>query len=81
MTKKAKVILFTPSGRYYTEDEWEIPEDSVGPADMWWSPDFRRIDGGPVLVDTQEPWGYPHLFLNTPANVAAELFDHLTKEK
>lgn len=26
------------------------------------SPDFRRIDGGAVLVDSQEPWGYPHLF-------------------
>lgn len=22
---KAKVILFKPSGKYYTEEEWEIP--------------------------------------------------------
>lgn len=59
---KATVILFKPSGRYYTEEQWEIPENAVGPYDMRFSIDFRRIDYGPVLVDTQEPWGYPHLF-------------------
>ena len=70
---KAKVILFKPGGKYYTEEEWTIPTveqvvagggtpgDSVGPYSMRFSPDFRRISGGPVLVDTQEPWGYPHL--------------------
>jgi len=59
---KATVILFKPSGKYYTEEEWTIPEGAIGPYDMKYSPDFRRISGGPVLVDTQEPWGYPHLF-------------------
>jgi hypothetical protein len=59
---RARVILFKPSGKYYTEEEWEIPIGAVGPFDMDASPDFRRISGGPVLVDTQEPWGYPHLF-------------------
>lgn len=74
---KAKVILFKPSGKYYTEEEWTVPEfvhdglsdrglaparKVIGPYDMEQSPDFRRIDGGPVLVCTQEPWGYPHLF-------------------
>lgn len=58
----ATVILFKPSGKYYTEEEWAIPEDAIGPYDMKRSPDFRRIGGGSVLVDTQEPWGYPHLF-------------------
>lgn len=70
---KAQVILFKPSGKYYTEEEWEVPTreqilalggrpgDSVGPYCMRWSLDFRRIAGGPVLVPTQEPWGYPHL--------------------
>jgi hypothetical protein len=59
---KARVILFRASGKYYTEEEWEIPEKAIGPYDMEHSPDFRRIDHGAVLVDTQEPWGYPHLF-------------------
>jgi len=27
------------------------------------SDDFRTISGGPVLIPTQEPWGYPHLFV------------------
>jgi hypothetical protein len=60
--RDANVILFKPSGKYYTEEPWQIPHDAIGPYDMQRSPDFRRIDGGPVLVDTQEPWGYPHLF-------------------
>ena len=71
-----KVILFKPSGKYYTEEDWRIPEvvkdwserrgdferPAMGPYDMFQSPDFRRIDGGPALVETQEPWGFPHLF-------------------
>lgn len=58
---RVKVILFKPSGKYYTEEEWEVPADATGPYDMDKSPDFRRIEGGAVLIDTQEPWGYPHL--------------------
>ena len=61
--EKAKVILFKPGGKYYTEEEWRIPEGAIGPYDMWGSPDFRRIDNGPVLVETQEPWGYPFLII------------------
>lgn len=57
-----RVTLFKPSGKYYTEEFWPIPERAVTPADMLRSPAFRRISGGPVLVDAQEPWGYPHLF-------------------
>lgn len=57
----ATVILFKPSGKYHTEEEWEIPERACGPYDMIRSKDFRRIAYGPVLVVTQEPWGYPHL--------------------
>lgn len=60
---KAKVILFKPSGKYYTEEEWEIPTYAIGPWDMQKSKDFRRIDNGPVLVETQEPWGYPFLLV------------------
>ena len=59
---KATVILFKPSGKYYTVEEWAIPHDAIGPYDMLRSVDFRRIGGGPVLVETQEPWGWPHLF-------------------
>lgn len=74
--KKATVILFKPSGKYYTQEEWTIPDSVpdhselrgafkrkvVGPYDLRHSPDFRRIGGGAVLVPEQEPWGYPHLF-------------------
>lgn len=58
----AEVILFKPSGKYYTSEYWDIPEDAIGPFDMVYSSDFRRISGGAVLVGTQEPWGYSHLF-------------------
>lgn len=59
---KAHVILFKPSGKYCTQEDWEVPGSAIGPFDMIFSPDFRRIDGGAVLIPTQEPWGYPHLF-------------------
>lgn len=59
---KTNVILFKPSGKYYTEEEWEVPEDTIGPFDMINSPDFRRIDGGPVLINDEVIWGYPCLF-------------------
>jgi hypothetical protein len=62
---KVKVVLFKPSGKYYTEEEWEIPENdkySFLPSCMKNSPNFRRISGGAVLIESQEPWGYPHLF-------------------
>ena len=57
-----RAVLFKPSGKYYTEEQWKIPEDAIGPYDMWRSPDFRRIGGGAVLIESQEPWGFPHLF-------------------
>lgn len=74
---KAKVVLFKKNGKYYTEEEWEIPavvkdhSDARGdferepllPFDMSQSKDFRRINDGPVLVITQEPWGYPCLLV------------------
>jgi hypothetical protein len=73
---KVKVMLFKPNGKYYGREEWEVPKEVkdkndyrgeftrevIGPYDMDQSPNFHRIDGGPVLVETQEPWGYPHLF-------------------
>lgn len=74
---KAKVILFKASGKYYTEEEWEIPtveelelkqinepypDYIFMPNCMRWSKDFRRIQGGAVLVESQEPWGFPVLF-------------------
>lgn len=77
---KVKVILFKPTGKFYTEEEWRVPESVpmtegtpawaagvrtskvTGPYDMRHSPDFRRIEGGAVLVPSQEPWGFPFLF-------------------
>jgi hypothetical protein len=72
---KVKVILFKEFGKYYTEEEWEVPatvrdtpesreRPAIGPYDMWHSPNFRRIGNGAVLIPSQEPWGYPHLFPN-----------------
>jgi hypothetical protein len=76
---KAKVILFKESGKYYTEEKWEIPtkeelaEKQKGikfpwyefmPGCMLLSKDFRRIGNGSVLIESQEPWGFPHLFPN-----------------
>ena len=71
---KAKVTLFKPSGKFYTDEEWEIPTpeeiverggdrgDQFAPnAAMRYSKDFRRISGGAVLIESQEPWGYPGL--------------------
>lgn len=58
----ALVTLFKRGGKYYTEERWAIPGGALGPFDMDESPNFRRIDGGAVLVESQEPWGFPHLF-------------------
>ncbi len=61
--KTVRVILFKESGKYYTIDEWRIPDNAIGPYDMINSPDRRHIDKGPSLIEAQEPWGYPHLIL------------------
>jgi len=66
LTKKhtfhgAYVTLFKESGKYYTEEYWDIPEDAVGPWDLVRSKDFHRIGNGSVYVKSQEPWGFPHL--------------------
>jgi hypothetical protein len=58
---KATVTLFKMSGKYYTTESWRVPPDAIGPYDMLRSPDFRRIDSGSVLVESDH-WGYPHLF-------------------
>lgn len=67
--RRASVMLFKPSGTYYTTDSWVVPVGAIGPYDMENSPDFRRIGGtGPVLVCSDgelagdENWGFPHLF-------------------
>jgi hypothetical protein len=59
----ADVVLFKPSGKYYSTESWAIPRGAVSPSDMDWSPDYHTIDGGSILVETQEPWGYPHLLV------------------
>ena len=57
----AQVVLFKDTGKYYTEEFWRIPEGAILPSQMKDSPDFRRIGNGKVLVQSQEPWGFPHL--------------------
>lgn len=69
-TRTATVTLFKDNGRYYTGEAWRVPVKATDPRDMALSPDFRRIDGGAVLVDAyaaeESPesvnWGIPHLF-------------------
>jgi hypothetical protein len=84
---KAKVLLFKDSGKYYTEQEWEIPtadelhkiQETMPkeyrvydfmPNCMIFSKDFKRTGGtGPVLVETQEPWGFPCLLIYSEGEV------------
>lgn len=69
LIKRAEITLFKPGGKYYTTEKWRIPSPCLVPDEMVNSPDFRRIDGGPVLVETQEPWGYPALLsFNDPGS-------------
>ena len=56
------VILFKPSGKYYSEEYWEIPDGAIGPYNMRDSKDFRTISGGPVLIP-DDRWGFPHLLI------------------
>lgn len=65
--RSASVTLFKKSGKYYTQEAWRVPADAIGPEGMRRSPDFRRIDGGVVLVDADaapelpeaKNWGFP----------------------
>ena len=68
--RTATVMLFKASGKYSTTQSWRAPTCAIGPWDMNQSPDFRRLDGGQVLVlsdaDTDsfpgdENWGYPQI--------------------
>lgn len=69
-TRTATVTLFKDTGKYYTLEAWAVPVNAILPSDMEMSPDFRRISGGAVLVDTDAAsefpgarnWGFPHLF-------------------
>lgn len=75
-TRTATVTLFKDTGKYYTQEAWAVPINAILPSDMEMSPDFRRISGGAVLVDTDAApecpearnWGFPHLF---PSEAAA----------
>lgn len=58
---RAKAILFRATGEYHAEEMWRIPGRAVSPRDMERSPDFHRVYDGAVLIEAQEPWGYPHL--------------------
>lgn len=64
---KVRVDLFRTSGKWYTEEDWTVPVDALNPADLERSPDARSIEGGPVLVPSVEPFGFPCLLLGLPA--------------
>ena len=69
LTRTAVVTLFKPSGKYYTTEAWTVPAGAIGPEAMIASPDFHRISGGAVLVETDagvefpeaKNWGFPFL--------------------
>lgn len=69
-TRTATVTLFKGSGKYYTQEAWAVLVNAIFPSAMQMSPDFRRIDGGAVLVDAvavpqhagAHNWGFPQLF-------------------
>ena len=60
--RRISVGLFRGSGKWYTDDLWRVPPNAMLPSDMLRSPDFRRIDNGPVLTPADE-WGYEHLLM------------------
>jgi hypothetical protein len=74
-TRRATVTLFKPSGKYYTSESWRVPYGATQASDMCKSPDFRQINGGAVLVETDageefpenENFGVPHLIF-VPTN-------------
>lgn len=75
----ATVTLFKGSGKYYTEEQWEIPEGALGPYAMSESKDARLIgDDGYAVVPSQEPWGYPHLI--APGSIKGRASDDASAE-
>lgn len=67
--RRASVILFKESGKYYTGESWRVPAGAIGPWDMEKSLDFHRIGTGLVLVTSEalneypedDNWGFPQL--------------------
>ena len=61
----ARVVRIKDSGKYYTEEQWRIPENAYYPRNMAKSPDARLEDGGIYFVPAQYPWGYEEI-INPP---------------
>ena len=61
----ARVVRIKDSGKYYTEEEWRIPENAFFPRSMADSPDARLDDGSIYVVPAQYPWGYEEV-INLP---------------
>lgn len=61
----ARVVRIKDSGKYYTEEEWRIPENAFFPRSMANSPDARLENGGIYIVPAQYPWGYEEM-INPP---------------
>lgn len=62
----ARVVRIKDSGKYYTEEEWRIPDNAYYPRGMAESPDAHLEDGGIYIVPAQYPWGYEEV-INLPA--------------
>lgn len=62
----ARVVRIKDSGKYYTEEQWRIPDNAYYPRSMAKSPDARLEDGGIYIVPAQYPWGYEEI-INLPA--------------
>lgn len=55
--------LLATAYRYARTLDGKTTLKAIGPACMKFSKDFRRINGGPVLIEAQDPWGFPHLIM------------------
>ena len=63
MTNTIEVLLFKESGKYYTTDQWRLPEGFT-PGEsavvMRNSPDYRNLYG-PVLIPESDVFTVPHI--------------------
>lgn len=62
---RVTVNFFKPSGKWYTSEDFEIPEGSrLGPAQLGdYLPQQRLLDMVAV-TEGPTPWGYPQMRLN-----------------
>lgn len=66
----ARVVRIKGSEKYYTEEQWRIPENAYYPRSMAESPDAHLDDRGIYIIPAQYPWGYEEI-INLPARATS----------